>query len=297
MPLNKDLSDLPSTQENSGWPPDKDPTLVGKLVEGWWSEAQHHDRAQAADTPFRASSVGYCGRSMYYQAKREPESNPATRADVWRMGLGSLIHEAMAPTIRASFPEAAFEVPFVHPTGLVSGHADIVLDDAVVDIKTINGFGYKMQATTFKGAPSGPKRAHILQPAMAASALFRPKVIVLYLSMELVGPDLVKTLVNQKWGDLGRFAAQWTVNEETWQPMVTDELVRLRRLSDIIEQGDGLPLRMVPDDDGQMWEVTKPTDTAKSQAVRYEGGEVVDTTTTWMCGYCRYRDRCLEDGA
>jgi hypothetical protein len=295
MPLKKDLSDLPAAEKDPGWRPDENPRLAGTLADAWWEQAQNHHRNQAFETPFRASSVGYCGRSLYYQARGVTESNPASRADVWRMDIGTLVHEALGPATVEAFPDAVLEVPYLHPSGLVSGHADVVLPDAVVEVKTINGFGFKFQATTFRGAPSGPRRAHILQAALAADALGKQDVIIVYLSLELVSEDLISTLTNPAYGDLGRFAAQWTISEDVWRPMVEAELARLNTL-DIYVRDKARPPREVPLDDGSVWTVVEPKPGSKTQVVLKEKGEVVGTDTTWQCGYCRYRDRCIEEG-
>ena len=118
-----------------------------------------------------------------------------------------------------------------------SAHADIVTYhddgrvDAVVEVKTVNGFGFKSMATDFKGPAQGPRSGHVLQAAMSAAALNADRVVVAYLSMENLSPSMSKYCE----GDIGRFAAEWHYTRDEYMVMVDSEVSRITQIVNAME--------------------------------------------------------------
>lgn len=239
-------------------------------------------------------------------------TNPPSVADAWRMGLGSMVHAQLQDVLIAAFPGADVEVKTtIDDFG--SATVDIVIDEmmidmgdrvenkdgsieyggrnfrTVVELKTINGFGYKDIATTFKGPQAGPKPNALIQGAVAAAELKADRLIIGYLSMECLSPDVAS---RNNMDEIGRFAAEWHYTPEQFVPLAEAERKRVRRIIAVVDAGD-LPPRQIPglpsgsritNPQTGLWEVTDGN------------GTITQSGKTWHCGYCWNRDRCLADG-
>ena len=82
------------------------------------------------------SGFGQCYRRQIYKIKRYEQTNPADLPSIKRMLLGTVVHE----TIQRAFPNKT-EVPIENE--YLKGYADIVGEDYVADIKTINPYAFK----------------------------------------------------------------------------------------------------------------------------------------------------------
>jgi hypothetical protein len=218
------------------------------------------------------------------------------------MGLGTMTHKALEEAIPVAFPGAQVEVRVV-VEDFASGSADILLeitnDDrgelVLIEMKTVNGYKFKTRATTFDGPPQGPDQAHKVQGAIYAKALDADRLVVLYLSMENVSPKLANKSVA---GEAGRFSAEWHYTRDEFLPLAEAELRRARRIVQFIDEGR-LPPRSSPeipsgarivDPDGGIWNLMVRDQNAA------EGERIARTGSTWICGYCDFRDRCIADG-
>ena len=183
-----------------------------------------------------------------------------------------------------------------------SGHVDMFFTlfdkdskpyrKVVVEIKTLNGFGFKVAATGFKGPAEGPRRDHIKQAALSAYALDADDVIMCYVSMENVSPSIAGKYCDD--AEFGRFTAQWTYSKAEWMPLAEAEIARVGNvLSQIDHPSGGLVEPTIENDNGVLVSITDPA-TGRWELMHED--LLIDSGRAWQCGYCRYRDRCIGDG-
>lgn len=297
MPLARDLSNLPAADTTDGRPPDPAPRFVTAIANAWYSATwSNDDRAMAVEgTRLRASWAASCSRDLAYKLAGLPPTDPPSVADAWRMGIGSMVHEALDEYLPAAFPGARFEVQVdLRPSVDASAHADAVIEledgrTVLMELKSVNGFGYKMMATG--KAPEGPKRAHITQGALAAKALDVDELVIGYLSLECVSVNEAK---KRGLDDFGRFAAEWTFTRDEYRAIAEAEEKRFEAILKAFDDAGGdpnaVPMRVVLDD-GKPATIQDPT---RGTWVRTVDGAVVDAGNTWHCGYCWNRTRCQE---
>lgn len=303
MPISRPIDDLPEKSRREGVFPDAELTVTSMLARRWHEkyveQGRHEYAAAIADLPFRASNVAFrCDRQMFYAMTDTARSNPDSIADAWRFGLGQMVHDQLQQVLTdlgdGWVPEVVVDLRTIGIEG--SAHADLVHYDAagnadhVVELKTVNGFSFKLSATSFKGPPEGPRHSHILQGAMAAKALGAPKVSVAYLAMENVSVDLAKQYTDT---EVGRFAAEWTYDVAGLEPLIDQERARIARLV----QASRLKLRpgrTLSDPTIAAGAAVFNTDTGAWHVV--EGDVVVSAGKTWFCNYCGWRDQCSSDG-
>lgn len=299
----KDLSGLPAAQREDGHPPVADAQFVEAIAQSWYTKYIDDGNAYRSTAveglPYRASYAALrCDRQLFYAMKGVERPLPNI-ADAYRMSLGTLVHAGLEPAIKAAFPSAQFEVPVDLRTIGVDGsaHADIVTYhddgkvDAVVEVKTVNGFGFKSMATNFKGPAQGPRSGHVLQAAMSALALDADRVVVAYLSMENLSPTMSK----YGNGDVGRFAAEWHYPKSEYVPIASREVARLEQMRNMLEldivpstwvHDDGIPeFAYISDPSRGMWVLTDP----------HNPGTILDTGRVWFCDYCDFRERCKSE--
>lgn len=356
MPINNpDVADLPDAGPQSGHPPVKQPLVIHHLARLWhehYLAAGEDERAFAVPgTRFRASWAGGCARNLGYRiaehdarealneavaedrdrgacnelaaiAEALAPSNPPSVSDAWRMGLGTLVHNALEETIASLtdiFPGATFEVAVdMRPDLDGSGTVDIVIRmDAhaalkaglltdeqfegisigtefviVIELKTINGFGYKMSATTFKGPAEGPRHSAVLQGALTAVALKADLLIVGYLSLECISPDVA---ARNGLDDIGRFAAEWHFTPEQFTSLAEREHLRVKRVLEFVDAGELAPRAIADPEIPAKARITDPS-TGAWQVVDPTSNQIISAGKTWYCGYCWNRDRCIKDG-
>lgn len=355
MPNNviaKDLSYLPKAEPSdtqtyveAGREPDREPQLAPVLAQAWYDQwAERFDRhlptAIPDAGPFRASWAASCARQLAYNLAGTERTEPMTLADIWRTSLGSVVHERFQEQYAKVFPEAKVELDVdLRPLGLAgSAHTDLVVPDPYegehaeamkrerwmpVEIKTINGTGFKMSATDFKGVPEGPRESALVQLALQTIALVEAgwkieRAKVVYLSLELVGPELAEKI--GFGGEVGRFAAEWTYTVDELRPIAEAERDRMmgilgkleadrrNRAVDYVTPGEmtdaevdaaalelgydpTVIVRSIP-----QYEVGKPVTylrvvdpskgtTAKGSALR----------KVWQCRYCGFQSQCVAD--
>lgn len=296
-PIRADHVDLPTAapaEAGDGRAPDLEPRFGPAIIGHWWANYEGGTREHAVEgTRFRASMAGYCSRSLAYYFAQAEETNPPDTADVWRMFLGQMVHAILDPIIEELFGGETEKKVDLRPDVDGSATVDVWLPEQaiLIEIKTAGGYAYKLSATNFKGAPQGPKRGHAIQAAVAADALGAEEMVLLYFAMEPSDRRYVDT-------DEQRVTAEWTFTKDEIAALAATERARVSKIIEITDaQGPTAVRRMVADDDGRLWLVDKPTATSSSPTVRLDAdGNIVDSSTTWQCGFCRYRDRCLADG-
>ena len=300
------IDHIPAAAPAEGHPPARNTVLVHELADRWFAKYKADGKMDYAsaipELPYRASLAGSrCDRQTYYRMAHTEESNPNTVADVWRMNIGSMIHEALGDTLANLGPQWKQEVNVdLRTIGIPgSAHADLVRHDdngtpnLVAELKSINGFGFKDTATNFKGPAKGPKFGHILQGLLAASALGVDKLVVAYLSLENLSPAMAAQYSDS---DHGRFAAEWQYRVSALEPTLTHERGRILRLVNAVET-ETLPARTL--DDPEYPAGATVVDWPKSRKARWHlqsGDRIVQAGETWMCDYCTHRDICIADG-
>lgn len=312
MPINQSISDLPRADRPEGNLPSRNNFVAERIAEHWGKLDDHDQNLGLAIPeagPYRGSLAGSrCDRSTYYTLSKTPKSNPHTLADRWRMGLGSTVHEMLQKIAgdlfnsddETDFANAESEVLVdLRPAGFPgSAHLDFVFDykgkKCAVEIKSKNGFGFKMAATNFKGPAEGPRYGDVLQGGIAAKALGCELFVVCYLAMENISPQMASTFSDT---EAGRFAAEWHYTVEELEPFIEAERQRIEMLMQHVE-AEELPKRILVDPTIPAGaEVNNPTQGNGHWVVTEDDSNtVLESGTTWFCGYCDFRDRCVSDG-
>lgn len=295
--IKRDLSDLPPA---NGPTPDPTPRFVGVLVEEWAAD-RDDDKPTAHGTPFRHSDAGKCARAISYTAAGIPRSDPMDITGVWNTSLGSLIHEQWQEALQRRWPDAEVEVTCQMVGADGSGHIDAVIRTECEDcerctdgwrtiayeLKTVGGFAFKAAVgAQRKGTPAeGPRTSHLLQAALNGAAVDADEVVVGYLAKECISANVAKRFAIRD--DVGRFAAEWTLTREQYEPLARLEAERVAGILGLVDDGL-LAARKTP----EMPAGAEVTDPASGDWVRTVDGEVAETGNTWECGYCSYRTLC-----
>jgi len=309
MAIKKNLGDLPVVSTGNGVRPDTDPFIGRAIAKAWLDKNYQEGKAHAVEgSRFRFSMAGTCSRQLQYYINGEPVTNPPDAADAWRMGLGTMVHTAIQEYFEASMVNGVFDCNYYEvemetktsiPEISGSGHVDMFFTlfdkdskpyrKVVVEIKTLNGFGFKVAATGFKGPAEGPRRDHIKQAALSAYALDADDVIMCYVSMENVSPSIAGKYCDDP--EFGRFTAQWTYSKAEWMPLAEAEIARVSSvLSQIDDPSGGLVEPTIENDNGLLVSITDPA-TGRWELMHED--TLIDSGRAWQCGYCRYRDTCI----
>jgi hypothetical protein len=307
MAIKRDLSDLPP----AGLAPDEQPRFISVLVDEW-ADARDDDKPTANGTPFRHSDAGKCARAISYTAAGIPRSDPMDITGVWNTSLGTLIHEQWQEALQRRWPDAEVEVTCSMVGADGSGHIDAVIRDypsplrsdapwvIAYELKTVGGFGFKAAVgAARKGTPAeGPKVAHLLQAALNGRAVDADEVIVGYLAKECISANVAR-----RFGitdDVGRFAAEWTLTREQYEPLADLEAERVAGILGLVADGR-LAARKSPempvgaevtDPETGAW-VVYVTQTHDGITDRVEA----DTGSTWECDYCAFQTACATTEA
>ena len=306
MAIKRDLSDLPP----AGLAPDDSPRFISVLVDEW-ADARDDDKPTANGTPFRHSDAGKCARAISYTAAGIPRSDPMDITGVWNTSLGTLIHEQWQEALQRRWPDAEVEVTCSMVGADGSGHIDAVIRDypsplrsdapwvIAYELKTVGGFGFKAAVgAARKGTPAeGPKAAHLLQAAINGRAVDADEVIVGYLAKECISANVAR-----RFGitdDVGRFAAEWTLTREQYEPLADLEAERVAGILDLVDAGK-LAARKSPEMPPGA-EVTDPETGAYEVRVWAEDPNTgnadfipTDTGSTWECDYCAHQSLCIK---
>lgn len=318
MPIKRNMENLPAGRAVAGDPPRK-PRVVTSVAETWFENWQQRDEYGWGHVlpdagPWRGSYSGKrCDRQLEYAFRGTPEEDKSI-ADVYRLGLGTMVHDVFQAAMMAAFRDkgeaemaldlnsigipGSMRVDFVYLLEQPDPEDPQVAGDPLyipIELKTINGFGFKMAATTFKGPPQGPRSGHRLQLACAIVALDAPYGILGYLSLENIGPELVEAIYDNPT-PVQQFAAEWAVSRDEAEQLVWDEAARIKRVLAFIEAhpDEHMPRELVDPDYPAGALVTRPEN---GQWVTMVDGKPTQTGKTWMCAYCDNRATCIEDGA
>lgn len=237
--------------------------------------------------PIRHSWSGKCARQIAYYMLGI-ETPPMDRAGTWVTRLGTEVHKMWQDSIEARLgdhptTEVAFEVPV--ETDVSSGHLDLALTwleqmdfadlsegvkrSAVSELKTINGFGYKMVVK------NGPRWSHVVQASVNGVAYGADRAYVVYLPME----------ANRQVDPRLAVGATFEIPPRLMRETGEAELDRWRRIVQTVRAGK-LPPRSIEDDQVPVGSLVEDPMTGK-----------LDTKgRTWQCGYCPFVQQCMADG-
>lgn len=299
MPIKKSIEDLPYASQAEGNPPSKNPWVARTLLEAWADAQGDGEYAHALPEagPYRASYASQrCDRALVYKLRGDEPTNPFGLATIWRFGQGTLVHDslqALATHIWDCEPEANVDLNSIGIPG--SAHADLIINKdgkrIVVEIKTVGGFAFKQAAFDFKGVADGPKEDHVLQPAMINAAIGGDGVIVLYVGQENVSAQIAKS---NNLDDVGKCMAEWHFSTEQLQPLVDAEVGRIQAAV-AVAKSNAVPVRLLHS--RQYAKGAVVTNPENGAWVVTDGRDIVDSGSAWNCGYCDFRDRCIEEGA
>jgi hypothetical protein len=310
VPINKSISNLPRADRPEGNLPSRN-NFVAERIANHWAKLDEHTKPPLAVPEagaYRGSFAGKrCDRALFYAMRGDEPTNPPTIADRWRMGLGTTVHEMLQQIAgdlfnsddEADFANAQSEVKVdLRPIGVPgSSNLDFLFEYrgklCAVEIKTKNGFGFKMAATNFKGAAEGPRYSDVLQGGMAAKALGAELLVVCYLSMENISPQMASTFSET---EAGRFAAEWHYTVVEVDDYIAAEVARIERITEAVSV-DVMPKRTIVDPeypDGA--EINAPDQKNGMWVLLDDDGGVEDSGSTWFCAYCDQRDQCISDG-
>ena len=73
--------------------------FVHRIAEHW--AESNEAPSQPEGTRWRGSWAARCARWVAYNCADEEPSNPPTVSAIWRMGLGSVVHELLEPAVQA----------------------------------------------------------------------------------------------------------------------------------------------------------------------------------------------------
>lgn len=353
MPINKDMSAVPTASASEGHPPTPlAMDFLRPIADAWYANYLDSGLAElefaVAGTRFRASWAAGCARALSYrvldnEAKIELErvkymaagdvgqievgiaeeeaakwapSNPLDITAAWVFEIGHAVHRTVQDAMRRAYPNAGIEVkvdmrPDIDGSAtvdcIITLHAAeavrqgfVVRPDydnfvIVIELKSTNGFAFKLAASTFKGAPQGPRHSASVQGSLQATALDADLLIVGVFSLENIGKDMVSTLFrDEPWA---RFMAGWSYDRETFLAIAKREHRRVAKVLALLNEGKLAP-RVIDDPElPKGAAVTRPTDTPKTTMWQtVVDDQITNTGTTWLCAYCQWRDRCISDG-
>lgn len=310
----RDLSHLPPAGTPEGRPPDEHPRFGPALLHAILAERMAADeRPMAAeDARFRASWGGKCSRFLAYAMTGQPKTNPPDVISHWSFLLGQLVHDAIDAVAPLVFPGAEVEVarriPLVDDDGeivvVAASHADLVVPAhpeeppsnrrVAIEVKSTNGYGYKLKSTNFRGPEQGPDMGAVVQGAIACVENDCDELVVLLFSLEAISKDQAdRSKLPQPER---RVTAEWTFSREECEQIVAAEYRRVKRVTTLIDaDGDptAVPRKLWSRDQGSWVEIRDPQRGAWEQ--RQGDGTIVAAGTDWACGYCDYQDRCVSD--
>lgn len=237
-------------------------------------------------------------------------TNPPSVADSFRMGLGTMVHEGLEPAIARAFPGAELEVAVdLRPDVDGSATMDVKLTEpdrisertgkpyvTVIEIKSVNGYGFKLGVTNERGPAEGPKYSHKVQAALAGVALDADEIVIVWVSLECISVGMAAKYKLPT--EAHRFAGEWRYDRETFEPWARREHTRVAKVIALLDEGQLAPRAI---DDPEIPKAARIVDPkAKDGYGRWEvrdgEGAITQTGETWWCGYCWHRDRCVVDG-
>jgi hypothetical protein len=160
-----------------------------------------------------------------------------------------------------------------------------------VEVKSINGYGFKRM---FGPDGEGPRYQAVVQGALNAAHMEDPpdELVIAVFSLECVSVWEAKKLGLQ--GEYNRFAAQWTYTRDEYTQIADEELQRLRRIVQLVDDGeiDLVPF-IIPDPNLPLHKVITPR--LGTIQIYNDDGAAMGTRTTWHCRFCSFQAHCQKE--
>lgn len=289
-----------------GNPPNPQPFYAQKLAEAWAATLDDGSLSMADERArMRHSDAGKCARQLGYKLAGV-EAEPMDLAGRWVTGLGSIVHDLWQRRIVETWPEAEIEKKVFIEESKSAGHIDAVIQQMSADtpeypggvphttaleLKTINGFGFKVAIGGNKGPAEGPRSSALMQCAMNGYACDADEITIVYLAMENSSQYIVDKLYDQPepWQ---KFCAEWTYDREVFVPLAEGEIRRFAKIQEVVDEGM-LPPRAVPLEMPKGARITDPSN--GTWMLANEDGNVIETGRYWGCNYCPYQETCQVD--
>jgi len=223
---------------------------------------------------------GKCARQIHYYLAGAEVTNPFDLPAYWSTGLGTAVHGWWQDALRRAYPNAEIEKVIHIPEADSSGHVDAWLpDDKIcIELKSINGFGFKKIAEDNEG----PRYSDFVQCCINAHALDADKAVLIYLSLEAISRGRAE---KRNIDEIGRISREFHFTPDVLHKVADTEI---QRWATIRERGDDTP-RAIPDP-----EIVKGARVTDPSNGRLElNGKAVGYA--WMCGYCGYQDLCASE--
>lgn len=289
----------------AGRAPDRTNWFIEPVVESWWNTYQADGKLEKEHaipgTRFRASWAGKCARALAYHFAGMESSDSVTIADCWRMNIGSILHEHIQQVIQAKYPNSQTEVKVQLATD-GSGHMDALVvhpdgKTSAVEIKTINGTGFRRMIGAEKGKPGeGPRSTAVVQGALNAHAMDpQPdELVIVFFALECLSPSAAAKIAARD--EYQRFATQYTFTRDEYVEIAERELRRINRVFELVDAREGgwadVP-RMLPDPGLPRHRVFDPS---RGFIEKLDAnGDSQGTGWVWQCGYCEFQSQCISD--
>ena len=321
MPIEHDLSDLPMAEP----PPPLTRNIGRQVLPAWLKGAFEHwhniidvgPRAKAVpDTLWRSSwSADRCDRQLAYHIGDFEEDTPFDLADFWRTNLGKVVGLHLGEYISQAIeenPDVKFKVEVEVPADLREGKIEmdgsssieilVLMVDVsgatapyhVIELKTINGMGFKEVSLGWKSGNAKPRYGHLVQTCVEA-ANYGVDATLVYIATELIGAGIAASKGLQP---LQRFATAWRFTADECMVVAGAEKERIEAVASTVLLSDpgSVQRRIVaPGDYPENAVITNPL--KGMWVVADDTGAVVDSGSCWYCDYCSFRKTCVRDGA
>lgn len=284
---------------------DEDQWFVEAIGTAWYEryleEGRDRKPFSISGARWRASWAGMCARRVAYEVAKTEISDPTTAADAYRMNIGTMLHEDIQAVIERAYPGSKVEMAVKIGDGDVFGAGSIdvylLLPDErkiLIEVKTINPTGWK---GLFGQREGGAKYQAVMQGAVSAASLpedQRPdQVVIAYFALEATQPA-VRDRSGMIPTEFGRFAAQWTYSREEYEQIASEEIARMERIVQIVDD-DGVHFvpRVIPDPWKPRHEIVDPAQSEYRE--RNRDGWATKKVRTWECNYCPFQSHCAAD--
>jgi len=149
-------------------------TDIAKLIEKELLRQQEESKSRERSGKWSPSRLGRCMRYQYWSRANEVETNLPDITALKRFEVGDLFHDYVQ-----NFFTAQIEV--LVETDDVKGYADIVTNDEVVDIKSVNDWAFKfLLDKEFNVDKAKPEAC--MQVSLYAKLLNKPKASLLFIN-------------------------------------------------------------------------------------------------------------------
>lgn len=290
-------ADLP--RDAGGNPPSEAKYLPAII--GAWLDAREAERDEArgegSGSVIWASDAGRCSRQLHYDIRvRRGEidvTNPFTIADRWRFATGQMAHDAIEAGLALAFPGSEAEVKGEFGEGGTFRMDALIktADGRVVcaEWKSVGGYQFKRMATSGKSPAEGPRLSAFLQGAICAYSANADELVVGIVSLENMSPAEAK---RAGVDEFGRWGAEWHYTPDEFRPAAEAEIARLNAVLEATDLGLEVPRTSPILPLGA--DITDPK-TGGWQLRTGDGLYIVDSGSTWQCGYCSHAERCQAD--